>query len=120
MLDNRLPRYYTLIMNDTRFKLTSEPALAKLIRAAFPSYKKREAVISAFPETCGMNINSYWDGGSRDEYAIVELATGALRPLPTRTHPFFEVAAKGLANQENEVVSIDHVGNVTLKILPEG
>ena len=40
--------------------------------------------------------------------------------MPTSTHPYFDVARYGLANKENEVISVDHVGNIELKILPEG
>ena len=100
-------------------ELKSNPDVKRLIQAAFPSYKKQRAFVSAFSEY-GVGINSYWDGGSRDYFVIVDLATMTQRPLPTHTHPFFEVTARGLANQENQVVTVDHVGNITLKILPEG
>jgi len=101
-----------------RIELKSAPEVKRLILAAFPSYKKHNAFLSAF--NGGKNINSYWDGGSREEYRIVELSTLQLRPIPTSTHPYFDVARYGLANKENEVISVDHVGNIELKILPEG
>lgn len=101
-----------------RIELKSAPEVKKLVSIAFPSYKKHNAYLSEWPGS--MNINSYWDGGSRDEYAIVELATMQRKPMPTSTHPYFDVARYGLANKENEVISTDHVGNITLKILPEG
>jgi hypothetical protein len=41
------------------------------------------------------------------------------KPLPTQSHPFFDIARHGQSNQENEHVIIDHVGNITLKHLPE-
>lgn len=100
-------------------ELKSNPDVARVIRVANPSYKKRQAFVSAFSGH-GVSINSYWDSGSRDYFAVVELATMTLRPLPTRAHPFFEVAARGLASTENETVAVDHVGNITLKVLPEG
>ena len=100
-------------------ELKTAPEVKRVITAAFPSYKKHAAFLSAFGE-CGVNINSFWDGGSRSEFAIIELATMARKPLPTRTHPYFEIAARGLTNQEDQNISIDHVGNVTLKRLPEG
>ena len=99
--------------------LKSTPDIKRCITAAFPSYRKHNAFVSAFGEH-GVSINSYWDGGSRDYFAIVDLATMTTRPMPTHTHPYFEVAARGLANQDNGVVSVDRVGNITLKILPEG
>lgn len=104
----------------TRVTLKTTPDVAKVVQAAFPGYKKHQASVSAFSEEYGHSINSYWDGGSRDVYVIVELATGRIHPLPTRTHPFFEVTARGLANAEDPDVKVDHVGNITLKHLPEG
>jgi hypothetical protein len=104
---------------DQAIELRQNPDVKRVITTAFPGYKKQRAFLSAFGEH-GVSINSYWGGGSRDYYAIVDLRTMTTRPLPTSTHPYFEVAARGLANQENDVVSVDHVGNVTLKILPEG
>jgi hypothetical protein len=98
--------------------LKTAPELKRVVLAAFPGYRKQNVFLSAFYEG-GMNVNSYWDGGSRDEYAIVNMISGERQPLPTQSHPYYNVSAKGLANEENEVVSVDHVGNVTLKALPE-
>jgi hypothetical protein len=100
-------------------ELKSVPDLKRVIVAAFPTYKKTKALVSVFGDH-GVQINSYWDGGSRSTFAIVELATMRPKHLPTRSHPYFEVAAQGLANQSNELIEVDHVGNVTLKVLPEG
>jgi hypothetical protein len=100
-----------------RIELKSAPEVKKVILAAFPEYKKHNAFLSAFHP---MNINSYWDGGSKDYYAIVELATMKRKSLPTSTHPYFDVTARGNANKENDIISVDHVGNITLKELPEG
>ena len=102
-----------------RLPLAIHPEVKRVVLAAFPSYRKHGAVISEFPEH-GVNINSYWDGGSRDEYAIVELASNTRKALPTSTHPYFDVARRGLVNPESPDVAVDHVGNITLKHLPEG
>lgn len=100
-------------------ELRHDPRMKAIVRAAFPRYAKRRAYVSVF-SSHGERINSYWDGGSRDEYAIVELAT--LRPstLPTATHPYFDLAARGVASTEDEYVTVDHVGNVRLKAIPPG
>lgn len=98
--------------------LKTTPEVKAIVNAAFPSYKKHKASISTFYE--GFNINSYWDGGSKGEYAIVDMVTMQRKALPSRSHPYFDIAAKGLANQSNDIVETDHVGNVKLKILPEG
>lgn len=100
-------------------ELKSAPDVKRVITAAFPSYRKQRAFVSVFPEH-GKTINSYWDGGSRDEYAIVELETGRRHALPTATHPYFDVTRYGLVNTQDDYVSVDHVGNVTLKALPDG
>ena len=100
------------------YTLKQEPVLKAIILAAFPSYRKQKAFVSVF--NGGVNVNSYWDGGSKDEYAIVELATLQRHPLPTSSHPFFDVARHGLANRRTEVASVDRVGNVTLNMLPDG
>lgn len=101
-----------------KISLKTAPELRRLIAAGFPTYKKHNAFLSTFPES-GENINSYWDGGSRDEFAIVELATFARKDLPTSTHPYFDVSRRGIAG-ESEVIAVSRAGNITLKILPEG
>jgi hypothetical protein len=50
----------------------------------------------------------------------VELSSLQRKSLPTRTHPYFDVAVRGLNNTENADIEVDGVGNVTLKRLPEG
>ena len=102
-----------------RVKLKDSPEVKRVVLAAFPGYRKRQAVLCLFG-SYGRSINSYWNGGSRNEYAIVELTTGQVKPLPTQSHPYFDIAGRGIADQENEVVSVDHFGNIMLKHLPEG
>src|SRR5690348_10600789 len=53
------------------------------------------------------------------KYAIVKLDTLERRSLSRQTHPFYDIAAHGMANQENQVFETDHVGNLYLKELPE-
>lgn len=103
----------------TKVELKSAPDIRRVVLSAFPSYRKHNAYISVFGEH-GKTINSYWDGGSRDEYAVVELSTGKRHALPTQSHPYFNIVRNGAANTEDANVSVDHVGNVTLKHLPEG
>jgi hypothetical protein len=98
--------------------LKSAPEVKAVVLAAFPAYRKQSAFLSAFGG--GLSINSYWDGGSRTEFAVVELASLQRKSLPTRTHPYFDVAVRGLTNTENADLEVDRVGNVTLKRLPEG
>ena len=99
------------------YLLKAYPELLKVIRAALPGYRKTKAFESAFPD-CGKDINTYWNGGSRDCYVIVHIPTLQQKPLPTHTHPYFDIAAQGLAGAENQDVAIDQRGGVTLKRLP--
>mgnify|MGYP001563450181 CR=1 FL=1 len=101
----------------TKISLKSAPEVKRVVTVAFPEYKKHNAYLSVFPEA-GMNINSYWDGGSKDEYAIVDLATMTQKPMPTTTHPYFDIMAKGIQG-ENAFLEVSQRGNVTLKVLPE-
>ena len=101
-----------------RIELKDAPELKQVILAAFPSYRKKTCFFSAFNGE--QNINSYWDGGSRDEYAVVELASMRRIPMPMASHPYFDVAVHGLASKETEAVRSDHAGNIYLKVLPVG
>jgi hypothetical protein len=100
-------------------ELSQDPVLKRVVLAAFPNYRKRRAFVSPFGDR-GQSINSYWDGGSRDVHAIVELSTLRQKSLPTSTHPYFDVARQGLANVADPYVTIDRVGNVTLRAIPPG
>lgn len=101
----------------TKIELKTAPEVKRVVLAAFPSYRKHNAWLSAFPES-GMNVNSYWDGGSKDEYAIVDLATMRTKPMPSSTHPYFDVARYGIQGS-NDLVEVSDRGNITLKQLPE-
>jgi hypothetical protein len=103
-------------MQMQRIALKTAPEIQRIIKLAFPSYRKRAAYLSPFRPTA---INSYWDGGSRDEFVLVNLDTSRAVPLPTATHPYFDVAAKGLVNKSSDTISVDRVGNITLQQLPD-
>ena len=99
--------------------LKTAPEIARVIRTAFPLYKKHNAFLSVFSEY-GVSVNSYWGGGSRSVYVLVELATGKVKSLPSSSHPYYDIARQGMLNADSPDVAVDHVGNVTLKHLPEG
>jgi hypothetical protein len=102
-----------------RINLKDSPNVRAVILAAFPRYRKHAAYVHTFGPR-GVNVNSYWDGGSRAEYAIVDLTSMRCRALPTATHPSYDIAHAGVLNTENQDVAVDRVGNVTLKRLPVG
>ena len=64
----------------------SEPGIGPIAAAAFPSNRK-PIVVDEFKGP--RNVNSYWDGGSRDEYRLVELESRRVFAVPT-SHPFFD------------------------------
>lgn len=104
----------------TVIDLKTNPDIKRVVQAAFPGYKRHKAWVSVFSQEHGKNINSYWDGGSRAEFAVVEIANYRTRSLPTATHPYFDVAKKFMKNQSDRVVEVDNVGNIRMKVLPEG
>jgi hypothetical protein len=59
----------------------------QLAKLAFPAYKGRKyrETVQEHP----MSLSSYWDGGSRDWYAIINLETLEVNHAPT-SHPCFD------------------------------
>lgn len=70
-----------------RVTLKTAPELARLIKAAAPDYRKREAVLMA-RDTVTIS-GTYWDGGSRSTYHAVDLATLRQLPAPQYNPPQF-------------------------------
>ena len=85
--------------------MTTNPDIKRVAKLAFPSYKGRKFRVQSFRP--GMNVNSYWDGGSRDYFALVSLETGQVFTSPA-THPCFDRAPSG-----------DRLGLVIISKLPE-
>jgi hypothetical protein len=101
---------YTLV------QLKNAPEVKRIVQKADSSYKKHKAYLATFRP---MRINSYWDGGSKDEYVMVSLDGNQVLPMPSDTHPYFDIAARGIQGG-NDAIEIDHVGNITLKFIPTG
>lgn len=59
----------------------------RLVAAAFPDYAGRKFALVVEPGP--MSVGSYWDGGSRNCFAVVRLADYAALPVPT-AHPVFD------------------------------
>jgi hypothetical protein len=70
-----------------KIELKTAPELVKVIRAADPNYRKRQATLSA-SETVGL-YGTYWDGGSRYTYTAVDLVTGRSKGAPQYDPPQF-------------------------------
>jgi hypothetical protein len=98
--------------------LKDNQEIKRIVNSAAGNYKKQKAYVSTFSGK--VNISSYWDGGSKSYYTVVEIATGRNKSLPTSTHPYFDIAVAGMANCETPDVESDHVGNLYLRRLPKG
>jgi hypothetical protein len=82
----------------------NQPELSKITRACFPKNRKPIQV----KEFHGpKQVNSYWDGGSKDEYFLYSLAENRSLGLPT-SHPYFDRRDNG-----------ERCGTIELRELPE-
>jgi len=73
--------------------LTSTDPAAKLARRAFPEYRGRLFRLQI--TDTAVNCASFWDGGSRDYFAFVHLATGQVTAtVPAQSA--FDPQVKGL------------------------
>lgn len=59
---------------------TNDPEVKKIALTAFPHYKGRKFKVKDFYP--GKRLDSYWDGGSKDTFAVVELSSLRSIPLP--------------------------------------
>lgn len=64
----------------------SDETIKQIVSTCFPSYKGKTIKLSSSIPT---NLNSYWDGGSRNYYVFYELTTGKILPVDSN-HPIFE------------------------------
>jgi hypothetical protein len=63
------------------------PVIAKIINATFPDYRGRKIKIRAWKGP--RKLDSWWDGGSRDYFALVSISTGQVAQMESN-HPFYE------------------------------
>jgi hypothetical protein len=98
--------------------LKANPDIRRIVNYAARNYRKTKAYVSVF--SGNTNISSYWDGGSKSYYTVVNLATGMCHNLPTSTHPYFDIAVAGMASCRTPDVESDARGNLYLRRLPEG
>lgn len=85
---------------------SSDPAIRPILDATFPSYGEPDVTVRPFEGP--MILNSYWDGGTREEYRFYSLVEKRVVPIPT-SHPFFDRRRNG-----------DRMGNIGVSELPEG
>jgi len=64
---------------------TDAPEVQEIAHIAFPDYRGKKFKIDMF--TGPMNLISNWDGGSRNSYVIVNMATGKTSEIPESGTP---------------------------------
>ena len=75
----------------THYLEGTDEAARELARCAFPEYKGRKfSVKTVVDGEVDTSWNNYWSGGSRSYYALVELATGKAKRLPSSEPGFNE------------------------------
>jgi len=67
--------------------LKQHPEILRVIRAAAPDYRKQQAYLIVCERVT--LSDTYWDGGSRSEYAAVNLTTGRHAGAPQYAPPQF-------------------------------
>lgn len=67
--------------------LKDHPEIARVIRAAIPSYKKHKAFVHVHATVALQG--TYWDGGSRSTYTAVRLVDGFSLGAPQYAPPQF-------------------------------
>lgn len=65
---------------------TKSPEVLQIARAAFPDYNGSKFAICDF--TGPMRLDSNWEGGSRDYYVVLDLATMRHAVIPENGTPF--------------------------------
>jgi hypothetical protein len=62
-----------------------DPTVRAIVQATFPGYRGKKFKLSTTPPSV---LRSYWDGGSKTDYAFFCLPTQGTAPVATN-HPFF-------------------------------
>jgi hypothetical protein len=56
------------------------PEVRDIVKRCFPDYNGRKIAVLPFPGR--LSLKSYWDGGSRDYWAVTRLAEGPIFDVP--------------------------------------
>ncbi|MDE2103711.1 MAG: hypothetical protein KGL39_41120 [Patescibacteria group bacterium] len=82
----------------------NNPFAQKIIKACYPSYNGR--LIKAVVRDGGMNLNSYWDGGSRSYFQLYRLDTGENAGIPQNGTMFDKIDLSGQTKYPCENVAV--------------
>jgi len=85
---------------------TNAEEVKEVAKAAFPDYNGKKFKVKEFPAS-GMDLTSYWSGGSRDYYAFVDLNTKKVAPVPQNGSGHGDGNAKVTSLPDNIVV-VEH------------
>lgn len=78
-----------LIQESQTIVLEPNDAMAKkLAHASFPEYTGRKFKVQVVPEGTNIDVTSYWDGGSRDYFVVMNLVTMKSMPVPQNGDPY--------------------------------
>lgn len=82
-----------------------DKTISKIVNATFPSYRGRKFKLST---NIPSKLNSYWSGGSKDEFVFYELSTGKILNVNSN-HPLFETKnPRDLGKLPNGLVIVKH------------
>lgn len=85
---------------------STSPEVSRILNAAKGVAGKRNGDVAIGVFSGPRTMNSYWDDGSKDEFALVDLVTYQRWQVPS-THPFYDRLPNG-----------DRCGNLELNELP--
>ena len=68
--------------------LESGDSIKDIVKRCFPDYRGRKIKVQPF--THAMELNSYWDGGSRDYWTFYDLKSHKVMADVHSNHPAFE------------------------------
>lgn len=85
----------------------ADPRVKQIIQDCFPSYRGRKVKVDNY---IPQNLNSWWDGGSRDYYVFYQPSTRKVFQVHSN-HPFFESNQPRNLNCETfpeDVILVEH------------
>jgi hypothetical protein len=71
----------------SRIKVSlSDPEVKRVVKATFPDYRGRTVYVSY--ATRPVDVTSYWSGGSRSYFKVIDLRDGRVLGVPQNGTPF--------------------------------
>ena len=77
-----------------------------LINASFPDYKGRKLRVA--PRTGPLQMISYWEGGSRSYFVIIDMVRGRRMEVPQNGTPFDDPNIPSIKNVPPGYVVVEH------------